>query len=579
MVVVYKPRFSPSNMRTKRIFRVVLASPRDVQSEREEAKSVVDSINDLLRATENPVIIELVRWETDAYPGMHIHGPQGLIDEQLQIEECDAIIGVFWKRYGTPVGASADSGTAHEIRRAIAAWRKKGTPQVMLYFRNLAGAPESSEDAEQRRRVEEFKRHLLGTDAPLVWEYEDPNEFSSLIGQHLPILVGKSIKQPPPVSALQASLTANTLLVRREGHTELMGELLLRCTYDGDIPYQGPRHCDVHLHLSAPITSRIFENGICEITLCETDSMDDGTLIVGTLGLPGTNKVTFPNVPLDIASGGTVRKFQIANVRCDCTVVPISALGAGRVLAYVTMTGLPVENPQQVVAKVTNGLSIAVAVTGTPIPGTIATLNFIENFAGAFKSRASRSSRIRKNTSLGKVSTGESSLFSAILAVGDAGQVAGLADSGTCLQANFEGVSDGLRLFVSVHEHGTDRRARLLGVVSAPGETLIIAGTEVRELCVHNDRAVAVWEVLAVFPSEQKPGCLSFDVIAALAENVIVGAPSAKRITVICGFSPQLPAYSSTAPIPNFSTTVNVATEVDPKGWTNFIIEPDFEPG
>jgi hypothetical protein len=164
------------------------------------------------------------------------------------------------------------------------------------------------------------------------------------------------------------------------------------------------------------------------------------------------------------------------------------------------MTGLPVENPQQVVAKVTNGLSIAVAVTGTPTPGTLATLSFIENFAGAFKSRASHSRRIRENTSLGKVSTGESSLFSAILAVGDAGHVAGLADTGTCLQANFEGVSDGLRLFVSAHEHGTDRRARLLGVVSAPGETLIIAGTEVRELSVQNGRAVAVWEVVAVVP-------------------------------------------------------------------------------
>ena len=545
-------------MRTKRIFRVVLASPSDVQDEREAAKSVVDSINNFLRATEQQVIIELVRWETDTYPGMHIQGPQGLIDEQLRIEECDALIGVFWKRFGTPIGATADSGTAHEIRRAIAAWKNKGTPHIMLYFRNIAGALNSPEEAQQRQKVEEFKRQLLATDAPLVWSYEDPNEFSGFIAQHLSTIVQKTINQFAAVSALQVSLTANTVLARHEGHTELVGELLLRCTYDSDIPYRGQRYYSVELHLSAPITSQTLENGTCDIILFEPDSMGDGTLIAGTLGSPGTYKVTFPNVPLDIASRGT-RKFQITNVRCDCTAVPGSAAGVSPVFAYVTMTGLPVENPQQVVARVTNGLTTVVAVTGKPIPGTIARLTFIENFAGAFKSRASHSGRIRKNTPLGKVSTGESSPFSAIFAAGDAVHIAGLADFGTRFQADFGGVSDALRLFVSVHEHGTDRRARLLEGVCVPGETVIIAGTEVRELSVHNGRAVAVWEVLTAFHSEQKPGCLSFDVIAANAVDATVAAPSAGGITVICGFSPRLAAYSSSGPIPHFSSTVNVS--------------------
>jgi hypothetical protein len=61
-----------------------------------------------------------------------------LIDDQLRIEECDILIGVFWKRFGTPVG-DAESGTAHEIRRAIDTWNDRGTPQVMLYFREAHG--------------------------------------------------------------------------------------------------------------------------------------------------------------------------------------------------------------------------------------------------------------------------------------------------------------------------------------------------------------------------------------------------------------------------------------------------------
>jgi hypothetical protein len=33
--------------------------------------------------------------------GPHVLGPQGLIDRALQIESCDALVGVFWKRLGT----------------------------------------------------------------------------------------------------------------------------------------------------------------------------------------------------------------------------------------------------------------------------------------------------------------------------------------------------------------------------------------------------------------------------------------------------------------------------------------------
>jgi hypothetical protein len=545
-------------MRTKRVFSVVLASPSDVQTEREELKSVVDNINSVMRATGQQVIIELLRWETDAYPGMHTHGPQGLIDEQLRIEECDALIGVFWERFGTSIRGAADSGTAHEIRRAIAAWKSKGTPHVMLYFRNMTDAPNSPEGRDQRQRVEEFKRELRATDDPIVWSYKDPADFSRFIAQHLSTIVQKTTNQFAPVSALQVSLTANTLLARHECHTELVGELLLRCTYDSDIPYRGQRYCDVDLHLSAPITSRPLEDGTCDIILCEPDSAGDGTLIAGKLGSPGSYKVTFPNVPLDIAPRGT-RTFQISNVRCDCTVVPSSAAGLSPVFAYVTMTGVPVENPQQVVAKVTNGLTTGVAVTGKRIAGIIATLTFTENFAAAFKSRASHSGETRKNIPLGGISTAESSPFSAIFMVGDSVNVAGLAESGTRFQADFLGVSEDLRLFVSVYEHGTDRRARLLAEVCVPGESTVQSGIEVRELSAHNGHAVAIWEVLTAFHSERMPGSLSFAVIAARGVDPTVASPPPGEITVICGFSPRLGAYSSTAPIPHFSSTVNVS--------------------
>ena len=41
---------------------------------------------------------DLWRWESDAHPGLHLEGPQGLIDDAMQIEDADVVVGIFWKR-------------------------------------------------------------------------------------------------------------------------------------------------------------------------------------------------------------------------------------------------------------------------------------------------------------------------------------------------------------------------------------------------------------------------------------------------------------------------------------------------
>ena len=38
----------------------------------------------------------------------------GLIDELMAIQDADVVVGVFWKRFGTPT-AAADSGTEHGV--------------------------------------------------------------------------------------------------------------------------------------------------------------------------------------------------------------------------------------------------------------------------------------------------------------------------------------------------------------------------------------------------------------------------------------------------------------------------------
>lgn len=101
-------------MERARILRIVVASPSDVQAERDSVAAVVEDLNNGI-AEDRGLRLVVSRWETDAYPGFHPEGPQGLIDPILSIEECDVLIGIFWKRFGTPI-RDARSGTEHEFR-------------------------------------------------------------------------------------------------------------------------------------------------------------------------------------------------------------------------------------------------------------------------------------------------------------------------------------------------------------------------------------------------------------------------------------------------------------------------------
>ena len=140
---------------TVRHVRVVVVSPGDVAPERDAIQGVVDELNAGI-AADRGCVLSVWRWETDARPGLHLEGPQGLIDDNMDIEQADVVIGVFWKRFGTPTH-DAGSGTEHELRRAWAAWSERGRPDVMVYFCTRPYFPDTREEIAQADRVLAFR--------------------------------------------------------------------------------------------------------------------------------------------------------------------------------------------------------------------------------------------------------------------------------------------------------------------------------------------------------------------------------------------------------------------------------------
>lgn len=139
--------------RTVREFLVFLASPGDVNKERDIVDKVIDEFNNTVANRQNATF-RLLRWETDAYPTFHLDGPQGAIDEQLSIIDCAIFICIFWQRLGTPT-KDGKSGTEHEFWIAYENWEKNGTPYIMLY-RSDESVNIREIDLEQIKRLNEF---------------------------------------------------------------------------------------------------------------------------------------------------------------------------------------------------------------------------------------------------------------------------------------------------------------------------------------------------------------------------------------------------------------------------------------
>jgi hypothetical protein len=171
-------------MENRRTLRIVLASPGDVAAERDAVVAVVSELNVVCRDMVPPLAWELWRWETDSCPGLHLEGPQGIIDEILRIDECDVLVGIFHRRFGTPV-ADAGSGTEHEIRAAINAWKLRGTPRVMLYFAEDPSGESTLQHDEQYDNVQKFKREMIRQENALLGAFRDAADFEARIRRHL----------------------------------------------------------------------------------------------------------------------------------------------------------------------------------------------------------------------------------------------------------------------------------------------------------------------------------------------------------------------------------------------------------
>ncbi len=155
------------------VYRNLIASPSGEPEERALARELIHLWNHV-NADHAGAVMLLVMWETHALPEMGDR-PQAILNKQL-VDDCDALIGIFWTRIGTPTEV-AESGSVEEIKRLISL----GKP-TMLYFSFKPVAPDNL-DVEQWSRLTAFRKECESSG--IVHRFASLDELRKDLFEHL----------------------------------------------------------------------------------------------------------------------------------------------------------------------------------------------------------------------------------------------------------------------------------------------------------------------------------------------------------------------------------------------------------
>lgn len=166
-------------METK-IFKCFIASPSDVQTERDICDEVFSEINESI-GNKQGFRIESVKWERDAIPAFGSDG-QEVINQQLTPGDHDFFIGIWGERIGNPT-KHAESGTLEEFNQAYDNWKTKKKPNIQIYFKKSNAAQAETIHGELDD-IDNLKSDLSEKGC-LYAEYNNVEDFKNILRRNM----------------------------------------------------------------------------------------------------------------------------------------------------------------------------------------------------------------------------------------------------------------------------------------------------------------------------------------------------------------------------------------------------------
>jgi hypothetical protein len=168
--------------------KVFIASPSDVQREREAASNTIQLWNDE-HSDNQGTILRPVLWERHSTP--ELSGPPQTIIERRLLRHADILVAIFWTRLGSSTGRT-ESGTLEEIEDFC----QSGKPTLLYFSRRLVRPQEMNADQWTRLRAMEERYKRLG----IVWSFDKVSQFREQLRRHLTDVVGRLSEIAPPHS-------------------------------------------------------------------------------------------------------------------------------------------------------------------------------------------------------------------------------------------------------------------------------------------------------------------------------------------------------------------------------------------
>ena len=165
---------------TTTIVTIFVSSPGELADERIRLEQVVLNLNRAYKSFD--LQFNLVKWETEAYPGFASY-PQEVINKEIP-PNYDIFIGIMWCTVGTETPV-APSGTIEEFE--LAKEQFDSDPEsirIMFYFKDAPPASLSDIDPAKLQQVNDFKKSL-GDAGGLHWEFKTAEDFEQTVLLHL----------------------------------------------------------------------------------------------------------------------------------------------------------------------------------------------------------------------------------------------------------------------------------------------------------------------------------------------------------------------------------------------------------
>lgn len=366
-----------------------------------------------------------------------------------------------------------------------------------------------------------------------------------------------------PSSGVNCQATAVPTIVRTEGLSERVGDMLLNCS--GGTPGGTVRGELTLISFSGPITNKTLANGGLDIIL--TANSGAGEAILNTQAVAtAANQVTFATVQFGLSSTGTA-VLRITNLRVAPPNVPEQPIRVA--LATVTAGQIRTDNAPFTVGITQRGLlatySTAFVCTQSRLPETVSFPEFIrrgvryasvrvtEGFSDSFQRRGPQTDvGTRVVVRYAGFPTG-ARLFTPVAVVGSSGAIQTSAgDLGLPINGGRYFSGGNGQLLLSRVQNTDNAGAGGVALFTPSGGVGSVDFDQLAEVTLTNGAGVAVYEVMDSIGNLRESAQIpTFLILEQRPEGGSVRA----SVSLTLGPVSTLAAPSATAPVPRYTET------------------------